>query len=436
MRRGSILRSQNSEPLIVVEDEKEEEKTNSSSRQSSEDESTTLNPFLLSPYAREIRKHSLPTPQCSGITASQVRRLSERGETTGPSPRQVEFLATLSQVPQQSAGGRRHSVVTISKLPSPLFGRNRRESVAAFPTLGFSGRILPNRRESIACPPSTDSRGSVHNLQLDIMDDIVQARKVRMKMWNTSKEKVCEVQPLDETGTVQRYTNSVARRFSDFVGTTLAPIPSMSKRRASDLPQPSTSGVKKPSSGIVCTNTDLISILHSLSTSATEINQCEKEQEDKDKPSTSRRRGQLKNSRSNSFDISILQEKLGSMETISIPTATNWFTKRHQPTKTDIIKKAVSNQKEKKPGKVMWDEKSGSLVDPQALGSAIEVFLRKTSPSDSSSVTTSPTKTLSKILGKGAAPGRSKTWFSKEDDETTESCDSSICSTLKDLFVK
>ncbi|VEN50961.1 unnamed protein product [Callosobruchus maculatus] len=244
MRRGSILRSQNSEPLIVVEDEKEEEKTNSSSRQSSEDESTTLNPFLLSPYAREIRKHSLPTPQCSGITASQVRRLSERGETTGPSPRQVEFLATLSQVPQQSAGGRRHSVVTISKLPSPLFGRNRRESVAAFPTLGFSGRILPNRRESIACPPSTDSRGSVHNLQLDIMDDIVQARKVRMKMWNTSKEKVCEVQPLDETGTVQRYTNSVARRFSDFVGTTLAPIPSMSKRRASDLPQPSTSGIQ------------------------------------------------------------------------------------------------------------------------------------------------------------------------------------------------
>nr|CAI5835231.1 unnamed protein product [Callosobruchus analis] len=161
------------------------------------------------------------------------------------------------------------------------------------------------------------------------MDDIVQARKVRMKMWNTSREKVCEVQPLDDTGTVQRYTNSVARRFSDFVGTTLAPIPS----------------VKKPSSGIVCTNTDLISILHSLSTSATEINQCEKEQDDRDNASTSRKRGQLKNSRSNSFDISILQEKLSSMETISIPTPSNWFTKRHQPTKTDIIKKPVSIEK-------------------------------------------------------------------------------------------
>ncbi|CAH2002170.1 unnamed protein product [Acanthoscelides obtectus] len=142
MRRSSILKSQNSEPMIVVEDEREDEKTNSSSRQSSEDESTSLNPFLLSPYAREIRKHSLPTPQCSGITASQVRRLSERGETTGPGPRQVEFLATLSQEPQQTAGGRRHSVVTISKLPSSLFGRNRRESVAAYPS---SSRILPGR---------------------------------------------------------------------------------------------------------------------------------------------------------------------------------------------------------------------------------------------------------------------------------------------------
>nr|CAI5835234.1 unnamed protein product [Callosobruchus analis] len=145
MRRSSLVRSQNFEPLIIVEDDKEEEKTNSSSRHSSEDGSTSLNPFLLSPYARDIRKHFLPTPQCSGITASQVRRLSERGETTGPSPRQVEFLATLSQAPQQSAGGRRHSVVTISKLPSSLFGRSRRESVAAFPTLGSPSRILPNR---------------------------------------------------------------------------------------------------------------------------------------------------------------------------------------------------------------------------------------------------------------------------------------------------
>ncbi|CAH2009954.1 unnamed protein product [Acanthoscelides obtectus] len=270
-------------------------------------------------------------------------------------------------------------------------------------------------RASIACPPSIESRGSVHNLQLDIMDDIVQTRKVRMKMWNTSNGKVCELQHLDETGdvqAVQRYTSNVARRFSDFVGTTLAPIPSMSKRRASERPQPFTSGTKEASSGIVCINTD--PIFHSLSTSATEINQCEKEQEDKDKPSTSRRRGQLKNKRSNTFDVSILQQKLSTMEAMSIPTPSNWCTKRHQPTRGDIIKAAVSSQKDRKPGKAMWDDKTRSLVDPQGLGSAIEVFLRKTSPSDSDNVTnTSPTKSLSRIISKGAAPGRSKTWCCK-----------------------
>ncbi|CAH1999872.1 unnamed protein product [Acanthoscelides obtectus] len=195
-----------------------------------------------------------------------------------------------------------------------------------------------SRRETIACPPSAESRSRIHNLQLDIMDDIVQTRKVRMKMWDTSKEKVCELQPLDETGTVQSYINNVANRFLDFVCTTLAPIPSRSKRRTLELPQPSTSGTKKALSGIVCISTDRIS--HSLSTSATEINPCEKEQKHKDKPSISRRRGHLKDNRSNSFDISILQEKLSSIKAISIPTPSNWFTKRHQPTKSDITNKA------------------------------------------------------------------------------------------------
>lgn len=94
------------------------------------------NPYLLSPWRdpRETRKHSLPSQQVTdGITASQVRRLSERGgEGSGPSPKEAEFLATLSQAPQPS--GRRHSVVTISKVPFNVFGRGRRESVAAYPT--------------------------------------------------------------------------------------------------------------------------------------------------------------------------------------------------------------------------------------------------------------------------------------------------------------
>lgn len=101
MRRGSLtpLTSQSScgEPVIVVDDTgviMEEEAFESGSdagcrssgaeshherfqqQQSLDVESpTTLNPYLLSPWRdpRETRKHSLPTPQCSGITASQVR---------------------------------------------------------------------------------------------------------------------------------------------------------------------------------------------------------------------------------------------------------------------------------------------------------------------------------------------------------------------------
>ena len=65
-------------------------------------------------------------------------------------------------------------------------------------------------------PPATGcDRGSVHNLQLDIMDDIVQAKacKARLKLWNTSSEKVCEVQTLDEAGasSSMRYTNKIGR---------------------------------------------------------------------------------------------------------------------------------------------------------------------------------------------------------------------------------
>ncbi|XP_008200820.1 uncharacterized protein kairos [Tribolium castaneum] len=439
MRRSSnaVLQSQTSEPLIVVEDSyyedpEEQKASDPDSHHSSEDESPTMNPYLLSPYSRDVRKHSLPTPQCSGITASQVRRLSERGETVGPGPRQAEFLATLSTAPAPSPGGRRHSVVTISKVPPTLFGRNRRESVAAFSSgTGFPTRVLPNRRESIACPPSTEPRGSVHNLQLDIMDDIVQARKVRMKLWTTSNERVCEVQPLDDSkaGDVQRYTNSSNRRYSDFVGTTLAPIPSSSKRRASELPPPNTctttSASKPPTIGIVCSNTDLISILSSLSTSSTEINQCETAR--KPEPSSSKaidqKRSRLKSNRSSSFDISILHSD-------SENTPSNWFAKRHQPISNRVV--------EKEPGKVVWDERSGSLVDAQALGSAIEGFLRQTTPETGS--TTSPHTSPSKCktpTNKSAA-GRAKTsWFSsKGESDSTETCDSSLCSTLKDLFVK
>lgn len=110
----------------------------------------------------------------------QVRRLSERGESSGLSVKEAAFLATLSQTPAPQSGGRRHSVVTISRVPTTLFGRNRRESFAAFPMGGVT-RVLQNRRNSstgMTGPPSNS--GSTHNLQLDIMDDIadIKARKV------------------------------------------------------------------------------------------------------------------------------------------------------------------------------------------------------------------------------------------------------------------
>lgn len=94
MRRGSLtpLTSQSScgEPVIVVDDTSgtiEEEpfdtddsgaKGYSSQQQSLDLESpTACNPYLLSPWRdpRETRKHSLPTPQCTGITASQVNNI-------------------------------------------------------------------------------------------------------------------------------------------------------------------------------------------------------------------------------------------------------------------------------------------------------------------------------------------------------------------------
>lgn len=62
--------------------------TNQSTPRDSLDIGSPCNPYLLSPW-RETRKHSLPSQQVTeGITASQVRRLSERGgEGSGPSPK-------------------------------------------------------------------------------------------------------------------------------------------------------------------------------------------------------------------------------------------------------------------------------------------------------------------------------------------------------------
>ncbi|CAG9795128.1 unnamed protein product [Diatraea saccharalis] len=446
MRRGSMAMAGGGEPLIVVEESGSEDaesspRSSAPARGLSIDQESPPDPYHLSPW-RDTRKHSLPTPSCTtGPTASQVRRLSERGESAAREAREAAFLATLSQAPPKNQpGGRRHSVVTISRVPQALFGRGRRESIAAFPALA-------RRRDSGSkkCPPATDTLGSTHNLQLDIMDDIVQARKVRMRLWNTSNERVCEVQPLDErspmSGSV-RYTNR-GRRHSDYVGSPLPPIPA--RRRASEMPPPIP---PRTGAGVICTDTDLHHMLNALTSSATEIDRC-------GKPDRTRR---LSDMRSSSFDASTLRDKPPDSGTV-------WFTRRHQTlatkNKENETKKAkvtFAPDAKQAPGDaaaVVWDRPSGSVVDASALGSAIEVFLRKSGAGDAipSSSGTPPVKDTIKtteirskprdIPGPNRPPppppprAEGERWYISrpEEEEVTEGCDASLCSSIKDLFV-
>lgn len=332
------------------------------------------------------------------------------------------------------------------------------------------------------------------------MDDIVQARKARMKLWNTSNEKVCEVQTVDEAGTsssAQRYTN---RRFSDFISTTLSPIPqSMSMRRASENPSmlvsPCVTQAPSPSkkAGIICTNTDLISLLSSLASSATEINRISEvptpivpvapSQPQLQQPTKSsskfllpeRRTSLKKSNRSNSFDVSILKGVKPVTEDAKSPAASGngWFTKRHMPAskRTNTVKSSAQatvtfaketfdkltdakdppaasassskekpNQKKRKEHKsplnrLKWDGRS-AIVDARIIGSAIEGFLRGGSSSSSSSSGSKGSSKESARLKKSSAK---TSWFSKteEEDSSGDTCDtSSLCATLKDLFVK
>ncbi|XP_055300729.1 uncharacterized protein LOC129567648 [Sitodiplosis mosellana] len=176
MRRASFtpaFKVSVDEPLIVVDESEELENEPTSPKSIEEevddDKDSPDNPYLLSPFRdpRETRKHSLPNIQCtSGIMASQVRRLSDGGDNA-PSTSEMAFLAKLSQA--STSSGRRHSIVTFTRVPQTLFGRNRRESFAAFASTGDADAI--NARLA-------KHRGSVHNLQLDIMDGIVQVGKI------------------------------------------------------------------------------------------------------------------------------------------------------------------------------------------------------------------------------------------------------------------
>lgn len=107
MRRASFTPSFKisvDEPLIVVDESEELENVPTSPKsveeEDDEEKESPDNPYLLSPWRdpRETRKRSLPNIQCTdGITASQVRRLSDGGENA-PTASEVAFLTKLSQV--------------------------------------------------------------------------------------------------------------------------------------------------------------------------------------------------------------------------------------------------------------------------------------------------------------------------------------------------
>uniref|UniRef100_A0A182T6K9 Uncharacterized protein n=1 Tax=Anopheles maculatus TaxID=74869 RepID=A0A182T6K9_9DIPT len=268
--------------------------------------------------------------------------------------------------------------------------------------------------------------------------------------------------------------------------------------------------------GIVCTNTDLISLLSSLASSATEINRCG----EKEHPSplashafplgrsaaaksptagtsggggggTDQPKSNLQKNRSNSFDISLYQniKQLATGGTLTGgsgggggggggPTDTEksfvesgWFIKRHQPmarrkssakspsatvtfareTFDKLRDKEPAHKDEPKPkpkesrsplNKLKWDGRS-AIVDARMIGHAIENFI--TGSSSSSSSSSSSKKSSTSGGGKDGSAGRSggkksstSSWFGKadEDEDSNDTCDSSLCSTLKDLFVK
>ncbi|XP_062701734.1 serine/arginine repetitive matrix protein 2 isoform X2 [Aedes albopictus] len=384
LRRSSHAPStSNQEPLIVVEEsencEKEEEISHTSSPRHSLDIDSPENPYLLSPWRdpRETRKHSLPTPPCtSGITASQVRRLSERGgEGSGPSPREQAFLATLYSSPAPQPGGRRHSVVTISKVPPTLFGRNRRESIAALPA-GQRSAASSRRESKTGPPPSTDHRAS-------------------------------SATEINRCGDKDYPTPQTPQSSSSFKSITKIP--------------PEVSG------------------------------------------------SNLKKNRSNSFDIS-LYHNIKQLATGSSSSATEqekssvepgWFAKRHQPmarrksmckspnATVSFAKEAIDKLRDKtdskagesaKPkakesrsplSKLKWDGRS-AIVDARMIGHAIENFITGSGSSKKSSSSAKDSSAKSK-----KSSSSSSSWFGKaDDDDSNDTCDSSLCSTLKDLFVK
>lgn len=121
----------------------------------------------------------------------------------------------------------------------------------------------------------------------------------------------------------------------------------------------------------------------------------------------------------------------------------------------DVLRESKPKLKPRSKQKSWTDHTKGTIVDATVIGSAIEGFLRKNSASGPSgnNAPGASSSTSSKAPTRGAVPKdsrRSRTqaqaanavrstlnWFGKGDeDDSKDTCDASLCSTLKDLFVK
>jgi len=267
-------------------------------------------------------------------------------------------------------------------------------------------------------------------------------------------------QSMVSSGTLRAPTE--ARRHSEAAGlaSLLPPLAVQPKRKSSEQ-------LCVGATGIVCTNSDLRTLL-SLTSSAQEINTAGEEQKstaskpDEEESSSQEKRIRMKDSRSSSFDMAILQDaEPGAAEDSSSKgskvSPTSWFAKRHQPmakkeeaaAKPEAPKVTFTAPDEPPPPpppvkgrtkrslscveaakKLVWDRPSGSVVDAHVLGSAIEDFLRRGGePSGAAGGAEE---------AKGGEPKVEEKEGSCEPQTApaATSTGSSICSTLKDLFVK
>lgn len=134
----------------------------------------------------------------------------------------------------------------------------------------------------------------------------------------------------------------------------------------------------------------------------------------------------------------------------------------------DTLNKSPPSKDNETRHKVVWDDTSGTKVDAQVrlykniyifylflyvlkftipfvnlpsieqvLGSAIEKILTAQRGNDTESASSSTGKPS--VSPNKSRPGKMTAWFSSggnKEQEQTESCEPSICSSLKDLFVK